>query len=184
MAAESKNIPIGSEIINFTLYDPKLNKFQNLSELKGEKGTLIVFMCNHCPYVVYILNKLVEISDEYTKKGINFVGITSNDINKYPEDSPENMIKLIQQYRINFPYLYDETQEIAKAYDAACTPDFYLYNNNDKLIYHGRFDASRPNSGIEPTGEDLRRALDYLLHGKDIDFPQYNSIGCSIKWKN
>lgn len=183
MAAESKNLPLGSKIIGFNLYNPIHNTTQSLDELKGEKGTLIIFMCNHCPYVIHILPKLVQIADEYTKKGISFIGITSNDIKNYPEDSPENMIKLSENYQIKFPYLYDETQDIARAYDAACTPDFYLYDSNDNLVYHARFDASRPNSGVPTTGEDLIRALDYVLEGKAIDFPQYNSIGCSIKWK-
>jgi len=183
MAAESKNLPLGSGIINFNLFNPKLNKFQSLSELKGEKGTLIIFMCNHCPYVIHILPKLVEISEEYLAKGIAFIGINSNDIVNYPEDSPDKMIELAKHYSISFPYLYDETQEIAKLYDAACTPDFYLYNAKDHLVYHARFDSSRPNSVSPITGEDLSSAMNLLLEGKPIDLPQYNSIGCSIKWK-
>ncbi len=183
MAAESKNLPLGSEIVHFELFNPKLNNSQSLSELRGKKGTLIIFMCNHCPYVIHILPKLVEISETYIPKGISFIGINSNDIINYPEDSPEKMVELTQKYYINFPYLYDETQEIAKAYDAACTPDFYLYDSNDKLVYHGRFDASRPNSEKPTTGEDLSKAMDLLLENKSIFSPQYNSIGCSIKWK-
>lgn len=183
MATESKNLPLGSNIIEFSLFNPKLNTTQSLKDLKGEKGTLIVFMCNHCPYVIHILPKLVQIADEYSQKGINFIGITSNDITNYPEDSPENMIKISANYKINFPYLYDETQSVARSYDAACTPDFYLYDGNDKLVYHARFDASRPNSNVPTTGEDLIRALNCVLENKPIDFPQYNSIGCSIKWK-
>lgn len=183
MAAESKNLPLGSNIINFNLFNPKLNKFQSLSDLKGDKGTLIIFMCNHCPYIIHILPKLVEISKEYVKKGIAFIGINSNDIVKYPEDSPDKMIELSKQYGISFPYLYDETQETAKLYDAACTPDFYLYNNQDHLVYHARFDSSRPNSGVPVTGEDLLKAMNSVIEGKPIELPQYNSIGCSIKWK-
>ncbi len=183
MAAESKNLPLGSGIINFNLFNPKLNKFQSLSELKGEKGTLIIFMCNHCPYVIHILPKLVEISEEYIEKGISFIGINSNDIVNYPEDSPDRMIELTKQYSISFHYLYDETQETAKLYDAACTPDFYLYNDQDILVYHARFDSSRPNSGVPTTGVDLIAAINSMLEGKPIDLPQYNSIGCSIKWK-
>lgn len=183
MAAESKNLPLGTDIIPFNLLNPKLNKYQNLDELKGQNGTVIVFMCNHCPYVIHVLPKLVEVSDKYMSKGINFIGINPNDIVSYPEDSPENMVKLIEKFKINFPYLFDETQEIARKYDAACTPDFYVYDKNDKLVYHARFDASRPNSGIPTTGEDLTKALDYVMEQKQIDFPQYNSIGCSIKWK-
>ena len=183
MATESKNLNLGTSIIDFDLFNPKLNKNQKLNELKGKKGTLIIFMCNHCPYVVHIIEKLSKIADEYIAKGIAFIGINSNDIKNYPEDSPENMVKFANKYNINFPYLFDESQETARAYDAACTPDFYLYDSNDKLVYHGRFDASRPNSGIPVTGEELCRAIDYLLDGREIDFPQYNSIGCSIKWK-
>lgn len=183
MATESKKLPLGSKIIDFTLFNPKLNYLQSLSELKGEKGTLIIFMCNHCPYVIHILPKLVEVSEEYIKKGISFIGINPNDIVNYPEDSPDKMIELADKYNIKFPYLYDETQEIAKQYDAACTPDFYLYDNNDNLVYHARFDSSRPNSGVPPKGEDLTKAMDLMIDGKSIDIPQYNSIGCSIKWK-
>lgn len=183
MAAEGKNFPLGSSIIDFNLFNPILNKNQSLNELKGSNGTLVIFMCNHCPYVVHIIEKLSQIADEYIPKGISFIGINSNDLKNYPEDSPENMIKFAEKYKIHFPYLYDETQDIARAYDAACTPDFYLYNKDDKLVYHARFDGSRPNSGTPVTGEELRRALDYVLEGKEIDFPQYNSIGCSIKWK-
>jgi len=184
MAAESNNIPLGSSIIDFNLYNPILNKYQTLNELKGSKGTLVIFMCNHCPYVIHIIEKLSQIADEYTNKGISFIGINPNDIKNYPEDSPENMIKFAEKYKLHFPYLYDETQQIAREYDAACTPDFYLYNNDDKLVYHGRFDASRPNSGVPITGDELRKAMDYVLENKEIDFPQYNSIGCSIKWKS
>lgn len=183
MATESKQILIGSDFKEFDLFNPLLKKNQKLTELKSPKGTIIIFMCNHCPYVIHVMPKLVEIANDYIAKGLSFVGISSNDIINYPEDAPEEMVKYTAKYSLPFPYLYDETQETARDYDAACTPDFYVYDGNGKLFYHGRFDSTRPNSGNQPTGIEFTNALDALLDGKPPVSPSYNSIGCSIKWK-
>jgi thiol-disulfide isomerase/thioredoxin len=183
MAAESNKVELGSKIIDFNLLNPILNKKQSLNELKSPNGNVIIFMCNHCPYVIHILPKLVDFSKEFIAKGINFIGINSNDISSYPDDSPDKMIEYSNKYGIPFPYLFDESQEIAKKYDAACTPDIYVFNQNDALYYHGRFDAARPGLDTPVTGNELREALDYMLSGKAYDKPQYPSIGCSIKWK-
>lgn len=184
MAAEGNKIELGSKIIEFNLLNPKTKQFTALNEIKSNKGNVIIIMCNHCPYVVHIMPKLVEISSKYMQRGINFIGINSNDLDAYPEDSPENMSNFIDKYGIQFPYLFDETQEIAKKYDAACTPDFYVYNQNDILVYHGRFDSARPKNNDAITGKDLSDALDALLEGREISKVQYPSIGCSIKWKD
>lgn len=184
MATESNQISIGSDLIEFDLFDPLLEKNQTLKDLKSSKGTVIIFMCNHCPYVIHVMPKLVEIANEYIRKGISFVGISSNDILNYPEDSPENMATYSERNELPFPYLFDKTQEVAKAYDAACTPDFYVYDGDGKLFYHGRFDETRPKSEVEPTGDEFIAALDSLLEGAAFDKPMYPSIGCSIKWSD
>jgi thiol-disulfide isomerase/thioredoxin len=184
MAAEGNKIELGSNIVEFNLLNPKTKQFTALNEIKSNKGNVIIIMCNHCPYVIHIMPKLVEISNKFMQLGINFIGVNSNDIEAYPEDSPENMIDFIEKFNIQFPYLFDETQEIAKNYDAACTPDFYVYNQNDMLVYHGRFDSSRPKNNDEITGIDLIDVLEAILYGSDITKQQYPSIGCSIKWKD
>ncbi|OGU56811.1 MAG: alkyl hydroperoxide reductase [Ignavibacteria bacterium GWF2_33_9] len=184
MATESNQISLGSDSIEFDLFNPYLEKFQSLDDLKSDKGTVIIFMCNHCPYVIHIIPKLVELANYYIKKGISFVGISSNDILNYPEDSPENMAHYVDKYDLPFPYLFDETQEIAKAYDAACTPDFYVYDGDNKLYYHGRFDETRPQQGRQATGDELAGALNLLLDEAEFDGVMYPSIGCSIKWKD
>lgn len=184
MATESNSLILGSDIIDFELLNPLEDEFQSLQDLKSKNGSVIVFMCNHCPYVTHIMPKLVEVANTYIRKGISFVGISSNDIINYPEDSPENMAHYAQIYNLPFPYLYDETQEIAKKYDAACTPDFYVYDNNGKLYYHGRFDETRPKTEREATGEELIFALESLLNEEVFEKTQYPSIGCSIKWKD
>lgn len=179
----SSKVELGFEAINFNLFNPITKSYDSLQNLKSDKATVIVFTCNHCPFVIHIIEKLVELSNEYIKKGISFIAISSNDIEEYPEDSPEKMIEYANKYRLNFPYLFDETQEIARKYDAQCTPEFYLFDNNMKLVYHGQFDDSRPGNNIKVTGNDLKNALDSLLYGNEIDKNQKNSVGCSIKWK-
>ena len=153
-----------------------------LDEAKGIKGTLIMFICNHCPFVIHVNPQLVQLAQDYASKGINCIAISSNDINKYPQDSP----KLMKQHAIDngyiFPYLYDETQEVARAYDAACTPDFYIFDNELRLVYRGQLDDSRPKNNIELTGKDIRVALDNVLSGTPISENQKPSIGCNIKW--
>ncbi|GAA3567646.1 thioredoxin family protein [Snuella lapsa] len=155
----------------------------SLESLKGKYGTVIMFICNHCPFVIHVNKELVSIANSYTKKGISFIAISSNDVNNYPQDGPNEMKKHAMAEGYPFPYLYDESQEVAKAYDAACTPDLYVFNTDLKLNYRGQLDASRPGNGLPVTGSDLRHAMDCLLQGETNTRPQMPSIGCNIKWK-
>ena len=180
----SNMLPLGTEAPDFTLLDTISGTEKSLSQLNGISGTVIIFICNHCPFVVHVNEELVKLAYDYQKKGIGFIAISSNDVENYPQDGPDLMTKTAKTNSYPFPYLYDETQEIAKAYDAACTPDLYLFNENLKLVYRGQLDDSRPGNGLPVTGEDLRSALDNLLTGKPIDDIQKPSIGCNIKWKN
>ena len=148
----------------------------------GKNGLLIMFICNHCPFVIHVIDEIVSISENY-KENISFVAISSNDVINYPDDSPELMKKFAVNKNFSFPYLFDETQEVAKSFDAACTPDFFLYNNESKLVYRGQMDDSRPGNGIPVTGNDLKSALDNLIKNKEISAEQKPSIGCNIKWK-
>ena len=152
----TKNIPLGFTAPRFKLLNPLTNKLENLDDLKGEKATVIIFMCNHCPYVIHILDELVKIANDYKEKDICFIGINSNNIISHPQDSPENMVKLIEEYNIPFSYLFDETQEIAKLYDAACTPDFSIFDKNLKCLYRGQMDSSRPGNNKPNNGKDMR----------------------------
>lgn len=142
-----------------------------------------MFICNHCPFVKHLRQSLAHLTADYIKKGIAVVGINSNDISEFPEDRPEMMIKEKREQNYTFPYLFDETQEIARAFDAACTPDFYLFDQNKLLVYHGQFDSSRPGNNIPVTGEDLRAALEAVLQGGEPSRNQRPSLGCNIKWK-
>ena len=154
-----------------------------LEDFKDAKALLVVFMCNHCPYVKHIRNALAEFAREYQPKGLAMVGINANDAANYPDDSPEKMVDEVAEAGYSFPYLYDETQETAKAYRAACTPDFFLYDKERKLVYRGQFDDSRPGNNAPLTGKDLREAVDAVLAGKPVNPDQKPSIGCNIKWK-
>ncbi len=179
---ESIMVKLGEEAPNF--YLPDFNgKFWSFEHFPDAKGYLVIFMCNHCPFVKYVQKKLVEIVKEFQRKGIAVFGINSNDYENYPEDSPEMMKKVAEDLGYTFPYLIDETQEIARKYQAQCTPQFFLYDKEKKLFYRGQMDSSRPTNGIEPTGEDLIRAVDDLLEGKEPPKDQRPSTGCSIKWK-
>ena len=180
---ESTMLPLGTPAPDFCLPDTVSGKTVCLQDVKTDKGLVVMFICNHCPYVVHVNDEIVRLSREYLKKGIGFVAISANDVENYPDDSPEKMKETAQKLGYPFPYLYDESQDVARAYDAACTPDFYLFDGNLKLVYRGRLDASRPQSDIPVTGEDLRRALGALLEGHPIDERQYPSMGCNIKWK-
>ena len=180
---ESNMMAIGTQAPSFVLPDTITDKKVSLDNIKAENGFVVYFICNHCPYVINVAHQLVEIADDYQKKGIGFVAISSNDVARYPDDSPENMSKFAMKYNLSFPYLYDESQEVARTYDAACTPDIFVFNNQGALYYQGRIDQSRPGNGIPVTGEDLRAALDQLLSGKPAPEIQYPSAGCSIKWK-
>ena len=175
-------IELGKSAPDFKLLDTTDNKFKSSNDLFKNKGVLIMFICNHCPFVIHVLDEIIKISNEY-KNDICFIAISSNDVKNYPEDSPELMKKLAEDKGFKFPYLYDESQEIAKAYDAACTPDFSVFDQNLNCIYRGQLDDARPGNEEPNNGKDLRLVLDYLLQNKKLDFEQKPSLGCNIKWK-
>jgi peroxiredoxin len=179
----SNMLPLGTKAAPFQLMDTISGKTLSLNNLKGEKGTLIFFICNHCPFVVHVNPMLIELGKVYQEKGIQFIAISSNDIEKYPQDAPDVMKKVAEKEGYPFPYLYDETQDVAKAYHAACTPDFFLFNEQLELVYRGQLDDSRPGNDIPLTGKDLKKAMDALLTGKTIALQQKPSIGCNIKWR-
>lgn len=178
-ATPSTMLELGTEAPDFTL--PSVNGGNlSLSYADQSKGFVVMFICNHCPYVLHIEDELVKVANKYIARGIGFIAISSNDVEKYPQDSPEKMAE--KDYP--FPYLYDEDQQVAKAYKAACTPDLFVFDENRKLVYRGQFDDSRPKKDIPVTGNDLRKALDAVLTGKTIpEKDQIPSIGCNIKWK-
>ncbi len=180
---ESNIFELGTVALNFELTNTINNELVNLSKVKGEKGTAIFFICNHCPFVIHVNEELVKLANDYHQKGISFIAISSNDIENYPQDRPELMKELAEKLQYPFPYLYDETQEVAKAYDAACTPDLYLFDEDLKAVYHGRLDDSRPGNDKPVTGKDFRDAIDALLNDKSILDNQKPSMGCNIKWK-
>ncbi|MFG6687665.1 thioredoxin family protein [Mariniflexile sp. HNIBRBA6329] len=179
----SNMLPLGTSAPFFELPDTISDSSINLDAIKGEKGTVVMFICNHCPFVIHVNNEIVSIANAYTKKGIGFVAISSNDALKYPQDGPNNMKLHAKKESYPFPYLYDESQEVAKTYDAACTPDFYVFDENLKLAYRGQLDNSRPGNGLPVTGKYLRNALDCLIENIENTAVQKPSIGCSIKWK-
>jgi peroxiredoxin len=179
----STMLPLGTKAPSFTLLDVVSNKELSLQDIKSEQGTVIMFICNHCPYVIHIQSKLFEIAKHYQAQGIQFAAINANDVENYPEDSPEKMKKLAQEYNISFPYLFDETQAVAKAYNAVCTPDFFLFDKDLRCVYRGQFDSARPGNNKPVTGESLTQAMDALLNNEVIDSEQIPSVGCNIKWK-
>ena len=179
----SNMIPLGSLAPGFTLPDVVSGNNLTLSSLQGAEATVIMFICNHCPYVKHINTELVRLANDYNTKGVTFVAISSNDIVAEPADSPEQMKKVATDLKYPFPYLFDETQQVAKDYDAACTPDFFIFDKNLKLAYRGQLDDSRPSNNILLSGKDMREALDALLAGKSVSPRQRPSIGCNIKWK-
>ena len=180
---ESNMIELGTQAPDFTLPDTVSGKDISLSDVKGPNGTLIIFLCNHCPYVIHVMEGITALAKDYQNNGIGFVAISSNDVVNYPDDDPALMKETAIKYGFSFPYLYDESQDVAKAYDAACTPDFYLFDAEKTLVYRGQMDSSRPKNELPVTGKDLRTALDALLSGKTIDTLQKPSLGCNIKWK-
>ncbi len=180
----SNMLPLGTLAPDFHLLNPATGTTENLQQLKSQVATLIMFICNHCPFVKHIKDELAKLGQDYISRGVSIIAINSNDVANYPEDSPEQMKIVAEQWNFNFPYLFDETQAVAKLYDAACTPDFYLFDNQMKCVYRGQLDDSRPGNDIPVTGKDLRAALDALLAGQPIDSEQKPSLGCNIKWKN
>jgi thiol-disulfide isomerase/thioredoxin len=179
----SRMIPLGTKAVDFILPDTVTGKKMSLKELSSDTATVIMFICNHCPFVKHIQSELVRLAKEYIPKGISFIAISSNDVEKYPADAPDYMKEVAQRFSFPFPYLYDETQEIARAYDAACTPDFYIFDKDLSLVYRGQLDDSRPGNNIPVTGKDIRSALDQILKGESVSDEQKPSIGCNIKWK-
>lgn len=180
---ESNEFLMGTKAPDFNLINTVDDKFYALNELKGKKGTVIMFICNHCPFVIHVNSELVKMANQYQLKGINFIAISSNEIENYPQDSPKYMKQVAEKLKYPFPYLFDESQQVAKAYDAACTPDFYVFNADLNSVYHGQLDNSRPGNEEPLTGKDIRKAMDNLLQNKPVLENQKPSVGCGIKWK-
>jgi peroxiredoxin len=178
----STMLSLGTNAPNFSLLNVD-GSTVSLSDFAGKPGLLVIFMCNHCPFVIHLRDELAQFANEYQEKGLAIVGISSNDVATHPDDSPEKMAKEAKSAGYTFPYLYDENQHVAKSYQAACTPDFFLFNRNQELVYRGQFDDSRPESGILVTGADMRAACDAVLAGQPVSQEQKPSIGCNIKWK-
>ncbi|MBT8321668.1 MAG: thioredoxin family protein [Eudoraea sp.] len=179
----SNMLPLGTKAPDFELFDTVSGTSISLNKIKGPQGTVIMFICNHCPFVIHVNEQIIALAKSYQELGIGFAAISSNDIVNYPQDAPELMKETAQRLGYPFPYLYDETQEVARSYDAACTPDFYLFDSSLSLVYRGQLDYSRPGNGIPVSGTDLRNALDHLLRGEKVPEQQKPSIGCNIKWK-
>jgi peroxiredoxin len=178
----SKMPALGTTAADFNLPDTAGNMV-SIKDFSGAPVLLVIFMCNHCPFVQHILTEMVKLIKEYRAKGVAVVGINSNDVNSFPEDSPEMMSQMAEKHGFTFPYLYDQTQETVKAYNAACTPDFFLFDENRRLVYRGQMDDSRPGNKIPVTGADLRAAMDAVLAGRKVNDRQKPSMGCNIKWK-
>ena len=178
----STMLPLGTPAPDFALLDVS-GRTLSWRDVAGEHGTVMMFICNHCPFVKHVADELARLGQEYMPRGIGMVAVSSNDVSTHPADSPEQMVHEAEQRGYPFPYLYDETQDVAKAYRAACTPDFYLFDRDTKLVYRGQLDASRPESGIPVTAADLRGAMEAVLAGTQVAAEQTPSIGCNIKWK-
>lgn len=178
----STMVPLGFKAPHFSLPDTEGSKV-SIEDFKDKPALLVVFMCNHCPYVKHVREHFTGLARDYQRRGVAIVGINSNDVEDYPEDRPEIMKRVAKELGYTFPYLFDESQEVAKAYHAACTPDFFLFDRERKLVYRGQMDSSRPGNDIPLTGDDLRRALDAVLDGKPCPSLQRPSMGCNIKWK-
>lgn len=184
MAETSSNmLALGTEAPYFNLLNAVTNKWVSLDDVRGERGTVVMFICNHCPFVKHVNDEIVRVANDYRVLGFGFVAISSNDAENYPQDGPSAMWQNARIHDFTFPFLYDESQETARAYDAACTPDFYLFDAELKLVYRGQLDDSRPNNGIPSNGRDLREALDNLFNNRGPVAVQKPSIGCNIKWK-
>jgi peroxiredoxin len=183
MAADSTMLPLGTSAPSFRLPNAAGEKMVSRSDFDGAPALLVMFLCNHCPYVKHVQKTLTAIVKEYQAKGLAAVGISSNDIASHPQDGPEQMAKEASQAGYTFPYLYDESQDVAKAYHAACTPDFFLFDSQGSLVYRGQMDGSRPGNEVPLTGADLRAALDAVLQRRPVSLEQRPSRGCAIKWK-
>ncbi len=177
-------LPLGTAAPDFELPDTVSNQPRSLAQLKSDTATVIMFICNHCPYVKHIQHQLAATANHYQAQGVQFIAISANDVNNYPEDAPDKMQALAQELGFDFPYLYDESKAVAKAYKAACTPDFYIFDHDLKLIYRGRYDEATPGRDVPVTGKDLHAALDNIIAGKPVATKQIPSMGCNIKWKD
>lgn len=180
---QSTMLPLGTRAPDFTLPDAVSGRNVGLADVRGAQGTLVMFICNHCPYVKHVNAELVRVARDYAARGVGFVAISSNDVDNYPEDRPELMREVARSQGYPFPYLHDAGQNVARAYDAACTPDFFLFDAGDRLVYRGRLDGSTPGNHVANDGADLRAALDALLAGREPLADQQPSLGCNIKWK-
>jgi peroxiredoxin len=178
----STMLPLGTEAPHFSLPDTN-GKTVSIHDFDGSRGLVVAFICNHCPFVKHIRKGLAEFGRDYMKRGLGLVAVSSNDADRYPADSPERMAREVEEAGYPFPYLYDESQAVAAAYRAACTPDFFLFDEDGKLVYRGQFDGSRPGNDVPVTGEDLRAAADAVLEGRPVSDDQTPSLGCNIKWK-
>jgi peroxiredoxin len=184
MAVEStRDLPLGASAPDFALPDTVSGRTIRRSDYAASRALLVSFLCNHCPYVIHVREGFVDFARDVQPRGVAVVAISSNDPAAYPQDGPEQMKLLAQQAGFSFPYLFDETQQVARAYHAACTPEFYLFDSSQRLVYRGRFDASRPGGQVPVTGSDLRGAVEALLAGRPVDPDQKPSVGCSIKWR-
>ena len=179
----SNMLPLGTIAPDFELIDTVSGETKSLNQLKGQLATVIMFICNHCPFVVHIEKQLAELGKDYQDDQVNIIAISSNSVTSHPQDGPEHMATKANLLGFNFPYLYDESQAVAKAYEAACTPDFFIFDAQLKCVYRGQFDDSRPNNGVPVTGIDLRSAIENLINDKPVSREQKPSIGCNIKWK-
>lgn len=184
MAATPSNmLALGTIAPDFSLLEPLTGRTRTLAEFGSASALVVAFICNHCPYVIHLRQALIEFARDFVDQGGAMVAISSNDAVKYPQDGPERMAEEARHFKYPFPYLYDASQEVARAYQAACTPDFYLFNADRRLVYRGQFDETRPNGGKAPHGTDLRRAVQALLAGESVSIDQKPSLGCNIKWK-
>ena len=179
----STMLPLGTTAPDFNLVDVESEKQISLANFSGKKALLVMFICRHCPFVKHVQTELAKIGKDYSQTDLGIIAISSNDVKNYPDDAPDKLKQMLKELGLNFPLCYDETQEVAKAYTAACTPDFFLFDADLKLAYRGQLDDSRPSNDKPVTGEDLRAAIDTVLSGKPVTGDQKPSIGCNIKWK-
>jgi peroxiredoxin len=182
-ATESAMLALGTSAPAFSLKDVRDGNFHSVDSLTGPKGLLVMFICTHCPFVKHVEQELAKLGRDYRKSGIGIVAISSNDADNYPDDAPHGLADQAKRVGFVFPYLYDESQEVARAYDATCTPDFFLFDGQRKLVYRGQLDSSRPGNNVPVTGKDLRAAIDAVVAGRPVASDQKPSIGCNIKWK-
>ncbi|MBI2621172.1 MAG: thioredoxin family protein [Candidatus Levybacteria bacterium] len=183
MAVTSTMLPLGTKAPDFSLPDVVSNKTVNLEIFNDKKALLVMFICRHCPYVKHVQNEIAKIGKDYEDKDLGIVAISANDVSVYPEDGPQSLKEMADELGFTFPYLYDEAQEVAKAYTAACTPDLFLFDHDRKLVYRGQLDGSRPGNNEPVTGKDIRAAIDAVLNDSEVSKGQKPSMGCSIKWK-